>query len=145
MRKELYLTICEALKGIEEVDIKHVDLWNRNIEFIEQEEIWAKPAVFVEFGQITWSPLVGGRAVNGEGTIRLHIVTDWVGSAEDGSSSQAQCLEFLDYSELVMRAMLSINGNNFRGITLLETHTNHDHEELVECIEVFKFRCTRNV
>ena len=27
--------------------IKHIDLWNHNVEFIEQEEQWDRPAVFV--------------------------------------------------------------------------------------------------
>lgn len=55
MRTELYLKIRERLEatGV----IKHIDLWNHNVEFLEQEEAWARPAVFVEFGVITWSPV----------------------------------------------------------------------------------------
>ena len=29
------------------------------MEFIEQEDSWARPAVFVEFGSIAWQPYVG--------------------------------------------------------------------------------------
>ena len=35
MRKELYELLCRELGAIAE--IKHIDLWNRNVEFIEQE------------------------------------------------------------------------------------------------------------
>ena len=35
MRKELYAVLKAAMEKIEAV--KHVDLWNHNVEFIEQE------------------------------------------------------------------------------------------------------------
>ena len=38
MRKEIYRAICAALLGIDGAPVKHVDLWNHNVEFIEQEE-----------------------------------------------------------------------------------------------------------
>ena len=41
MRKELYNLLCRELGAIAE--IKHIDLWNRNVEFIEQEEGWERP------------------------------------------------------------------------------------------------------
>lgn len=43
MRKELYRLLCSELKAIDL--IKHIDLWNHNVEFIEQEENWERPAV----------------------------------------------------------------------------------------------------
>ena len=42
MRKELYRMLCRELKAIDL--IKHIDLWNHNVEFIEQEENWERPA-----------------------------------------------------------------------------------------------------
>ena len=36
MRKELYNLLCRELGAIAE--IKHIDLWNRNVEFIEQRK-----------------------------------------------------------------------------------------------------------
>ena len=52
MRKEIYRAICAALQDIDGTPVKHVDLWNHNVEFIEQEEAWDRPAVFVEFAPI---------------------------------------------------------------------------------------------
>ena len=56
MRKELYRLLCSELKAIDL--IKHIDLWNHNVEFIEQEENWERPAVFVEFCPIQWNAIV---------------------------------------------------------------------------------------
>ena len=58
MRKELYRLLCSELKAIDL--IKHIDLWNHNVEFIEQEENWERPAVFVEFCPIQWNAIVPG-------------------------------------------------------------------------------------
>ena len=66
MRKELYEKLCEQLSklyvtpdgsyGVIEEGatvpdgwwraIRHVDLWNHNVEFLEQEDQWERPAVF---------------------------------------------------------------------------------------------------
>ena len=82
MRKELYAVLKAAMEKIEAV--KHVDLWNHNVEFIEQEDSWARPAVFVEFGPIAWQPYVGG-GYRGEGSVRLHVVTDWLEGGQEAA------------------------------------------------------------
>ena len=46
MRKEIYKMLCERLGNIPE--IKYIDLWNHNVEFIEQEDNWERPAMFVK-------------------------------------------------------------------------------------------------
>ena len=40
MRKELYNMLRERLKEVGGGVIKHIDLWNHNVEFIEQEDGW---------------------------------------------------------------------------------------------------------
>ena len=60
MRKEVYQMLCDRLKEVGGGAIKHIDLWNHNVEFIEQEENWARPAVFVEFRPIRWNAIVPG-------------------------------------------------------------------------------------
>ena len=77
MRKELYAAIKAKIEG-EVPEVKHVDLWNHNVEFIEQETAWARPAVFVEFGTITLSAFPGG-GERGRGVGGVHFVTDWGG------------------------------------------------------------------
>ena len=53
----------ERLKEVGGGVIKHIDLWNHNVEFIEQEDGWARPAVFVEFCPIRWNAIVSGGRV----------------------------------------------------------------------------------
>ena len=45
MRKELYNMLRERLKEVDGGAVRHIDLWNHNVEFIEQEDGWARPAV----------------------------------------------------------------------------------------------------
>ena len=88
VRKEIYQRIVEQLRTALGGEIKHIDLWNHNVEFIEQEQQWSRPAVFVEFGAINWQRLGGQpNAMRGEGTVSLHIVTDWVGSTTLGEDT----------------------------------------------------------
>jgi len=123
MRKELYAVLKAAMEKIEAV--KHVDLWNHNVEFIEQEEGWERPAVFVEFGPIAWAPYTGG-GYRGEGSVRLHVVTDWV----EGGQEAAWVLV-----AQIRAAMDSVEGDGFHGLRLAETITNHNHEDILESIE----------
>lgn len=127
MRKNLF----EALKAKITADVpevQHIDLWNRNVEFIEQEDNWARPAVFVEFGTIDWSPFIGGRLRRGSSTLLLHLVTDW---NEDGYATA------FDLSSRLHRALEGLEGQYFGPLALTQTMTSHDHEELLESIDVY--------
>lgn len=150
MRKELYETIRERLSstGI----IKHIDLWNHNVEFLEQETAWDRPAVFVEFGVITWEPVKGQELMRGSGTVRLHIVTDWCPESgltnsltAEGTQTVESPVTAFDIAEVVHGALAGLGGERFHGWELQETHTNHNHEDIVENIEVYKLRCTREI
>lgn len=145
IRKELYKTICERLKSIGDGEIKHIDLWNRNVEFIEQETNWERPAVFIEFDPITWEQTAGGRVQRGLGYVKLHIVTDWKGSMADGSPYQEEAMTVFDFSEKIQRAIEGLKGENFHALHLASTHTNHNHEEIVETIETYALRCVRSL
>lgn len=74
MRKEIYKMLCERLGNIPE--IKYIDLWNHNVEFIEQEDNWERPAVFVELCPINWEATVAGMRYVTEAKVNLHVVTD---------------------------------------------------------------------
>ncbi|MBR2266458.1 MAG: hypothetical protein IJ882_07350, partial [Paludibacteraceae bacterium] len=81
MRKEIYEMLIERLKAEGGGVIKHIDLWNHNVEFIEQEENWERPAVFVEFLPIQWNAIQPGAEYHAEPLVSLHVVTDWQGSS----------------------------------------------------------------
>lgn len=162
MRKELYKKLIQCLKGIGAPagtdtgmipaheypgDIKHIDLWNRNVEFIDEEAPWARPAVFIEFGPITWT---SNKELffRGHGTLRLHIVTDWKGSAAADNPDMDAALEDFQYSEKIQKAICDIvvytqESSAAVVLDLKETYTNHDHEEIVENIDVYEMRYTR--
>lgn len=111
--------------------IKHVDLWNRNVEYIEQEAAWERPAVFVEFAPVRWRTISEGEEYRTTGQVLLHIVTDWTDTAGG--------VDDLDLSEMIHGELAGLYGDTFSGFDLTETHTNHDHEELVESIDVYSY------
>lgn len=135
IRKELYLKVCDALRSVAE--IQHVDLWNRNVEFIEQETAWARPAVFVEICPITWNVQVERIARRGVGKLKLHIVTDWVNAEE--------CLESWELPEKIEKALREMEASSNFVLDLAETYTNHDHEEIVESVDVYNVRYHRTM
>ena len=140
MRKQLYLAIIERLKSVvneeENPVLKHFDLWNENVAFIEQEAIFDTPAVFIEFLPIKWQSL-GGGVQSATIEFRLHIVTQVKGSAADGASFQPDALELFDLLDAIHRALSGYRGQHFRQMVRASSHTNHNHEELIESIEAF--------
>ena len=141
MRKFLYLSIIEKLKQLTDPDgnpvIRTFDLWNEQVEYIEQEEVFDTPAVFIEFRPVTWTSL-GGGVQRAEVTIRLHIITHWDGSARDGSLYQQQSLDRFDLLDRIDHHLFNFAGSNrrtdFNMFRRVGSGTNHNHEELVEDI-----------
>ena len=90
MRKFLYLSLIDRLKQLTEETgepvIKTFDLWNEQVEYIEQEEAFLTPATFIEFMPVKWT---GGGTQQADVTLRLHIITAWNGSARDGSTGSS--------------------------------------------------------
>ncbi|GHT15077.1 hypothetical protein AGMMS4956_14280 [Bacteroidia bacterium] len=75
MRKQLYNFISDLLRAIDGEPVKHIDIWNNQIAFIEDEQPFATPAVFIEFAPIRWN-FVGGTTYEADITFTLHVVTD---------------------------------------------------------------------
>lgn len=123
-REELYTAISEAISGIEE--IRHIDLWNHNVEFIEQETAWERPAVFIEFQPIQWNPVVHGVEYRAEVGINLHVVTDW---------NEGKGIGEFRLLEKIHEVLADMNGETFADLDLASSVTNHNHEEIVENIE----------
>lgn len=146
MITELYTAIAKALKGVEGGIIQHIDLWNQNVEFIEEDEAWDRPAVFVEFGEIVWDSYKGpSNGMVGKGEVLLHVVTDWRGSAADGAATQEETLSDYELTNKVHEAMIGLQGDTFRNVTLSRTLTNHNHQELLENIEVYRVTYERTI
>lgn len=158
MISELYNALTAALKTVTEPDsctcgcaggeglIKHIDLWNRNVEFIEEDAPWARPAVFIEFGEVQWR-LYGGAKCGliGEMPVTLHVVTDWKGPTAEGELTSSESVASMDLSELICAKLQGLCGEHFRNLSLLSSQPNHDHEEIVESIERYACKIERRV
>ena len=118
--------------------IKHIDLWNHNVEFIEQEEQWERPAVFVEFQPIVWNAIQPGAEYRAEPLVSLHVVTDWQGSSASGSAFMEESLSVFDLLDEIHRALTCMEGETFLEFDLVESRTNHNHEEVVENVETYQ-------
>lgn len=127
----MYRMISGHLEGL----VEHVDLWNHNVEFLEQETPFPTPAVFVEFHPIAWEP-VKERIVRGTMRITLHVVTEW-------HNSPYELDELIGLTDQIA-ARLHGCGSGFAGpLALSETQINHNHEELVETLETYACRVSR--
>lgn len=129
MRKELYNAIKERIMS-EVQEVAHIDLWNHNVEFIEQEDNWERPAVFVEIAAINCAPFQG-RGHRGKGLVRLHIVTDWTEGGQDVA---------WDLSYKIHSTLEGLSGERFNGMTLVAIDTNHNHEDILESIDSYEVR-----
>lgn len=157
MRKELYKAIIHRLQRIiatndgytyiepneempDDVEcvIKHIDLWNHNVEFIEQEENWERPAVFVEFCPIRWNAIHNGVEYRAEPAVNLHVVTDWQGSSSASSEFREKSLEVFDLLEEIHKALSCMEGETFMELDLVESDTSHNHEEIIENVETYR-------
>lgn len=141
MRKQLYLDIKNQLKTIVDQNgdsiFKHFDLWNQQVQFIEEETPFLFPAVFVEFMPFNWQHLGYGRRM-AEITIKLHIITQWWSQTADYSPTESAALDYLDYPVLVNNAMHQFAATNSNSFTGTQSSINHNHSTIVDSIEEFQ-------
>lgn len=137
MRKEIYKMLCERLGNIPE--IKYIDLWNHNVEFIEQEDNWERPAVFVELCPINWEATVAGMRYVTEAKVNLHVVTDWLGSSAANSDQREESLTVFDLLEKIHTALADVDGEYFKEFDISNSTTNHNHEDILENIETYSY------
>lgn len=120
-------------------EVQHVDLYNENVEYVDEESPWERPAVFIEFGDIEWRPLTGSKlSQRGEGDVRLHIVTDWA----EGGFEAAYHL-----TNKVLNVLVG-TGANTEAYTVYCPHTTmtcRSHGELMENIEVMRVKYLRDI
>lgn len=148
MIKHLYLAIVAALKEVKDDNnnqyFKSFDLWNQNVEFMEEDEPFDRPAVFIEFDPINWQAL-GGKNQKAVATVRLHIVTDWHANTADNVASEyrTQALAYLDAPSYVLKAMQGLVIQPTAAMRCSNTWTrtqsivNHNHERYVDSVEVY--------
>lgn len=156
MRKELYQALKERLSrliladgggivfasaeyiaGLEEAGksperaVKHVGLWNRQVEFIEEEAPFPMPAVFVEFGKIAWRHQAGG-VQDADLTVGLHVLTVAVPEGFDGAEFH------LDLLDKINACLHKFEGEYWGSFKRSASIPCHDHEEILDDTEVFQ-------
>ncbi|WP_302575175.1 hypothetical protein [uncultured Duncaniella sp.] len=157
MRKELYNAIRNRLSALcvnaageyyerppeADVDdelypcaIKHIDLWNHNVEFLEQEAPWPRPAVFIEFAPFKWHAIVPGIEYRAQPLINLHVVTDW---AEQKNIGEFRLLD------KIHELLAGLEGGTFMEFDIDSSATNHNHEDIVENIETYTCTAFRHL
>jgi len=114
---------------------KHFDLWNHNVEFIEQEMQWDTPAVFFDFQDLKYDTNQGRRRANF--VVHLHIVS----SVNYRYQEQSEANSRFDLLDLPYKLLQLYNGNGITALTHIGSQTNNDHEDLVESIETFAGWC----
>lgn len=143
MRKLLFNTIKAALLAIvdenEESVIKHIDRWNNQLQYVEQEQPFECPAVFIEFAPITWQPLQRGiREANVQ--ITLHVVTD---SRVGCWSDTIKVFEFLDTIYTDLYGLHVTEGKRtIDTMRLLQSLTDSEFDELEDNRETYTCHVT---
>jgi hypothetical protein len=66
-----------------------------------------------------------------KGFLNLHVVNDW---------NAADPTEMLRLPYTVRDAIEGLSGQKFASVQLVESQTNHNHEEVVESIEIYSYR-----
>lgn len=137
MIRELFEKIREALMAMEGEPVRHIYLWNRNVEFIEQEAAWERPAVFLEFEPVKWHAHDPGFEYHCQPRVRLHVVTDWAPEALDRDDERFRL------TERIHRQLRGLSGPRFYGLDLVESVTNHDHEDILDTVEIYSCDASR--
>ena len=147
MKKQLYLDIVTRLKTILNDDetpapvFKHFDLWNRQVEFMEQETPFEFPAVFIEFMPHNWETM-GKRRLQSDIRIRLHIVTRWFAQTADYSPDSAEALEYLDLVNKVTACLQGADMTDSNAFVRVSSIPNHNHVGLLDSVEEYMTRIT---
>lgn len=166
MRKQLYLAIIAQLKLIKldnngkyytwvtptpvqgeppvvepESAIKHFDIWNNNLQYIEETQPFDCPAVFLQFQPITWEPRSKG--VRGaDVSVTLHIITANRAPSAKEHGHEIKALEFFDLLDAINYNLYNLKGDFFRYLTSLSSATDHDHDELIDSMETYSVQVT---
>ena len=128
-RLNLFSDVKRAIEA-QVPDVQHVDLYNENVEYVDEESPWQRPAVFIEIGDIGWKMMAGKEPMQrGEGEMRLHNVTDWM----EGGLEKAP------------KALVGIDSQTVTVYYPETTMTCRSHGELMENIEIMKVRYLRKI
>lgn len=134
MRRAIYEFIEEKILAItddkDQSVIQHVDIWNNQTEVLDEEVAFALPAVFIEFGDINWKHLRGGKR-EADVTITLHILTD------SRTQEYRDNIAVFDLLDGMYRQLHGANGNQLGTFTLINSITDNNFDEVMHNQETY--------
>jgi len=89
--------------------VKHVDLWDNQVEMEEKNNSFPRPAVFIDPEEIDWTDSSQG-AQTGELRISFHIVQETLAEFYAGSPDREKALKVFDLPNKVHNAMQRFSG-----------------------------------
>ena len=138
MRRLLFERICSKLQT-DLPEIKYYDLWNENMDGLEQGIIFDTPAVFIEFDPISFTSQARGIPRHPI-TITLHVVTRYTPQRPTRSGYAPEAFQHLELLERIELALIGLSGEGFSALQLSSAEMDHNHEELQNHIE--RFTCS---
>ncbi|MBD3748524.1 MAG: hypothetical protein IE931_03415 [Sphingobacteriales bacterium] len=122
--KDLYLELCELL-NTKVAAIKWLDLWNNQVDFLEEEYQFPAPAVFLSFRFLDTTDF-GTLAQNVSLQVDAYVFYETFANTFKGSFNQDTALEFLDLLNNVYAAIHGTSGTNYSnmrrtGLSALDT------------------------
>ena len=144
MRKIIFNVIKDALLAIKDENglsvVCHVDRWNNQLLYAEEEQPFDTPAVFIEFNDILWDILPHGRR---EATIsfNLHVATD---SRVGYWSDSVEVFDLLDAINAALHGLhySDDQGNAIDSVTSVKSSTDNNFDELQDNIETYSAHIT---
>lgn len=138
MRGFIFSKIKERLESID--GIARVELFNSQLEYAEEEQAFATPAVLIEFQPIQWRHQLHG-VREADITVVLHVVTD---SRVGHWSDTIEVFSLLDSISSALHGIggTAENGSVMNSLTLTSSTTDHNFDELQDNVETYTCHVT---
>lgn len=121
--------------------IKHFDIWNNQIENIEIDIPFERPAIFLQFQPIQWEQRSKGIRGADVG-VTLHVVTDLRQPSNSKSGYDDKAFEFFDLLDAINYNLYGLKGDFFRNVIAVSSATDHDHADILDSQETYSIQCT---
>ena len=124
--------------------IKTFDLWNEQVARLNEQRPFELPAVFVEFTPIVWGQS-GRGAKYADVEIRLHILTATLATAnstyKDAALYRLHLIRAIEQAFVGFAGITKDGTRSFGTFVHLESESDHNHEQVLEDIEIWRTRC----
>jgi hypothetical protein len=109
--KDLYLELSSVIKT-KIIEVKWIDLWYNQINFLETEHPFPSPAIFMNFRILNTSDL-GEKVQNVKLQVDFYIFYETFADTYEGSHNQESALLFLDILNSVNATFHATSGENY--------------------------------